>query len=457
MLGHGSCGVRGQELHGGRVGRCRGHNDCVFNRTGLFELFHQLGHCGPLLTNSNIDAIELLALVIACRVVIGFLVQDRVQSNGSFAGLTVPNDQLSLATANWDHRVHGLEACRHRLVHRFAGDDAGGLAVRDAALGCGDGPLAVQRVAQTVNDATQQLVTRRHVHDGVGALDGVTFFNVAVRAEDNHTDIVGFQVQRHALNTTGEFDHLTGLDIVEAINAGNTVAHGQNAAHFGHFCFLTKVLDLVFQDCRNLCCLDTHLSDLFHCILEGRELGADRRVDHLRAHFYDQTADEAFIDGSINSDVFAHAGLERLGEFVRLRFGQRFGGCDICCHFTLVGGNDLAQRLQQLWQHEQATLVGHEGQCVGHQRAHARLFSDGRDGRSLIGAAVHRRIDQCIEVAAFGHCCGQNGNICLKAFDVLALFGKLVHGRRIAGRNTCGNRSWFGHVHPFDVLAPVRE
>ena len=42
-----------------------------------------------------------------------------------------------------------------------------------------------------------------------------------------------------------------------------------------------------------------------------------------------------------------------------------------------------------------------------------------------------------------------------KPCDVICLFGKLIHSRSIAGRNTCGNRSWFGHVHPFDVLAPV--
>ena len=132
-----------------------------------------------------------------------------------------------------------------------------------------------------------------------------------------------FEVQRHALNATGEFDHFTGLNIVEAVNTGNTVTDGQHAADFGHFGFLTEVLDLVLQDRRNLCCLDTHLSDLFHCILEGVELGADRRVDHLGAHFDDKTADETFIDGRIDGHGFAKARLKRLGQFVGLRLGQR--------------------------------------------------------------------------------------------------------------------------------------
>ena len=39
-----------------------------------------------------------------------------------------------------------------------------------------------------------------------------------------HADIVGFQVQRHALDAAGKLDHLAGLDIVEAVDAGDAVA-----------------------------------------------------------------------------------------------------------------------------------------------------------------------------------------------------------------------------------------
>ena len=65
-----------------------------------------------------------------------------------------------------------------------------------AALGCRNRALAVDRVAKAVHNAAQQSVARRHVHDGLGALDGVAFFNVLVRTKDNDADVVDFEVVR---------------------------------------------------------------------------------------------------------------------------------------------------------------------------------------------------------------------------------------------------------------------
>ena len=46
----------------------------------------------------------------------------------------------------------------------------------------------------------------------------VAFFNIAVGTEYDHTDIVGFEVQRHAADAAGKFHHLTGLHLVEAVD-----------------------------------------------------------------------------------------------------------------------------------------------------------------------------------------------------------------------------------------------
>ena len=66
-------------------------------------------------------------------------------------------------------------------------------------------------------ESAQQLVTDRNVHDRLGALDGVTFLDVTVRAEDHDTDVVGLEVQRHAHDAARELDHLTGLHVVQAV------------------------------------------------------------------------------------------------------------------------------------------------------------------------------------------------------------------------------------------------
>jgi hypothetical protein len=78
IFAHGAAGERRQELHRRRVGRGRGDDDGVFHRAVFFERLDDLGNGGALLADSDIDAVELLALVIA--LVERLLVQDGVEA-----------------------------------------------------------------------------------------------------------------------------------------------------------------------------------------------------------------------------------------------------------------------------------------------------------------------------------------------------------------------------------------
>lgn len=66
------------------------------------------------MTNSNVDAVEGLDLVLSIMGTL--LVEDGVNSNSGFAGLTITNDQLTLTTTNWDEGVDGLETSLHWFV-----------------------------------------------------------------------------------------------------------------------------------------------------------------------------------------------------------------------------------------------------------------------------------------------------------------------------------------------------
>src|SRR5208282_4172827 len=71
-------------------------------------------------------------------------------------------------------------------------------------------------------------------------------------------DIVGFEVQRHAPDAAWELDHFTGLHIIEAVHAGDTVANGEHLPDLRYFCFLAEVLNLLFEDRRNFGRADFH-------------------------------------------------------------------------------------------------------------------------------------------------------------------------------------------------------
>src|SRR5207244_8596688 len=53
-----------------------------------------------------------------------FLIDDRVDRDGGFAGLAVADDQLALTAADRDHRVDRFVAGLHRLRNRFPPDHA---------------------------------------------------------------------------------------------------------------------------------------------------------------------------------------------------------------------------------------------------------------------------------------------------------------------------------------------
>jgi hypothetical protein len=75
-------------------------------------------------------------------------------------------------------------------VHGLAGDDAGRLDLDALADRILDRALAVDRVAERVDDAAEQALADRALDDRAGALDGVAFLDGAVVAEDDDANIV---------------------------------------------------------------------------------------------------------------------------------------------------------------------------------------------------------------------------------------------------------------------------
>src|SRR5262249_35018820 len=148
ILAHGAAGVGGEELQRRRFGGSGGDDDGIFHRAILFELADDLGDGRALLTDRDIDAVELLLLIVAG--VDLALVDEGVDRDRGLAGLAVADDQLALAAADGNQRVERLEAGLDRLVHRLARDDARRLDLDAAALGAFDRALAVDRIAETV-------------------------------------------------------------------------------------------------------------------------------------------------------------------------------------------------------------------------------------------------------------------------------------------------------------------
>ena len=187
--------------------------------------------------------------------------------DGGLAGLAVADDQLALAAADRRHAVDRLEAGLHRLFHTLAVDDAGRDALDRHADGAADRALAVERVAEGVDDAAEQTLAGRDLHDAAGAADLVAFLDLGRLAQQHGADVVLLEVQRHAHHAVGQLEQLAGHRLFEAVDAGDAVAYGDDGTDLRHLGLLVVALDLLPDQTRDFIDLDLHL---YSCIIRRR-------------------------------------------------------------------------------------------------------------------------------------------------------------------------------------------
>jgi hypothetical protein len=126
-------------------------------------------------------------------------------------------------------RVDGLETGLHGLVHGLSGDNTGSLQLDSLSLVGEDGTLTIDRVTEGVDDTTEHAMTDGDIDDGTGSLDNISFLNFSIVTKHDNTDIVGFEVKGHTLDAGVELNHLTGLDLGETEDSGNTVTDGNDS------------------------------------------------------------------------------------------------------------------------------------------------------------------------------------------------------------------------------------
>src|SRR2546430_1797310 len=90
ILAHGACSIGRDVLHRrGLRGRCRNY-DGVIHRAIVAQNLYHLRNRRALLANGAINTNEIVA----------FVVDNSIESDGSFSGLTIANDQLALAAGD---------------------------------------------------------------------------------------------------------------------------------------------------------------------------------------------------------------------------------------------------------------------------------------------------------------------------------------------------------------------
>lgn len=220
-LTHGGTSEGSKVLERGSLGGGSSNNDRVLEGIVVLKSLDKLGDGRSLLANGNVDTVELLLLVLA--VVPSLLVKNGIDGNLGLTGLSVTDNQLSLASANGDKGIDGLKTGLHGLVDGGSGENTGGLNLgSDSELSL-DGSLTIDGVTEGIDDSTEKGGSDGDVDNGTGSLDGLTLLDESIRTEQHNTDLAGLQVKGHTLDTGSELDELLSLDVVEAENSGDTI------------------------------------------------------------------------------------------------------------------------------------------------------------------------------------------------------------------------------------------
>ncbi len=237
---HGTAGIGGDILHGCKL-RCGStDNNGIVHSACHGQIVDDLSNSRTLLTDGNIDTDDILAL----------LVQDGICCDGGLTGLTVADDQLTLAASDRDHGVDSFDTGLKGNINRLAVDDAGSRRFDGTETVVCDGALTIDGFAQCVDDTANQGIANGNGNDTTGTLDGVAFLDAAVIAKDNNGDGVFVQVLCHAVFAVGEFNQLAGHALIQSGDRCDTVADNDDSAGFAGFQLGFVVLDLTTDDFR---------------------------------------------------------------------------------------------------------------------------------------------------------------------------------------------------------------
>lgn len=144
VFAHCGSGERCEVLHGVRVGCGGDDDDCVFEGVVFAESFNDTGDVGHFLTDGDIDAVDLV-FFIAVLIQLG-LVDDGVDADGGFSGLSVADDEFPLASTDGDHGVNGLDSGLEGFGDGLSVDNAGAVGFDQSELFGGDGSEVVDRL-----------------------------------------------------------------------------------------------------------------------------------------------------------------------------------------------------------------------------------------------------------------------------------------------------------------------
>ena len=231
-------GVRCKILHRGSFGCAGMYDNGIIHRTCRFQAFIYADNVRIFLSDGYINTNNILS----------FLVQNGIDSNGSFTGTAVTDDKFTLSASDRNHRVDTFQTGLQRYADRLSVGNTCRFHFNVAVFVCLDVAVTVNRLSQRIDYAADNRIAYRNLHEAACSFYRVAFLNGFGIPQKNRTYVAFFQVHSHAVNAIGQFEQFTGHTIFQAVDMGDTVADFKNRTYFIDIEVYFVVFNLFFND-----------------------------------------------------------------------------------------------------------------------------------------------------------------------------------------------------------------
>jgi len=130
----------------------------------------------------------------------------------------------------------------YRLRHGLACNDARGDLLDLIGELCVNWAFAVDRLAEGIDDTTNQFGADGHFENAPGRLDGIAFGDMFVFAEHDRANRIAFEVERQAERIAGKFQHFALHRVRQAMDAADAVSDRYDRAFVARGCSKLQVL-----------------------------------------------------------------------------------------------------------------------------------------------------------------------------------------------------------------------
>ena len=204
--------------------RC--HDNRIVKGPIAFKSLDNIGDSRSLLTYGHIYTVDRLACLICTS-----LIDDGIQSDSRLSCLAVTNNELTLTTADRDHRIYGFKTCLKRLCNRLAKDHTGGLPLKRHLhkFTC-QTALAIERVTKRIDHTSDHRLADIYRCDTSSSLYGHTLLYPVGRSEQHRTHIILLQIHHNGHDTVIELQKFTCLRIQQTIDTHHSITHLQDLA-----------------------------------------------------------------------------------------------------------------------------------------------------------------------------------------------------------------------------------